>query len=110
MRISNVQGGLTGTFIHGNGNTHNSMSVSVPDDLRELVDFVRVVAQALPVLDMESEQQENARSLAVQILRDAEDPSAERGRLAALGEQLRNVLTQTGSTALSTFLLSHWTP
>jgi hypothetical protein len=110
MRISDVQGSLTGTFIDGDGNSVHTLRASEPDDLEELVAFVRAVAQALPVLSLEPEQQENARVLAVQILRDAEDPAAERRRLASLGTSLRTILEQAGSSALSTSLLSLWMP
>ncbi|XVQ06995.1 hypothetical protein ACQP1W_30700 [Spirillospora sp. CA-255316] len=110
MRISDVQGDLTGTFIHGDGNSVHTVQASEPDDREELVAFVRAVVQALPVLAMEPEQRENARVLAVQILRDAEDPAAERGRMASLGRSLRTILEQTGSSALTTSLLSLWMP
>ncbi|MFI6515884.1 hypothetical protein ACIBF1_10015 [Spirillospora sp. NPDC050679] len=110
MWINNVQGGITGTVIDGDGNTVHTVQAPVPDDLKELLAFVRAAAQALPVLDMEARQREEARTLAAQIIQDAEDPGADRGRLAALGASLHAVLTQTGSNALSGALLSLWAP
>lgn len=105
-----IGGDNSALFTIGDNNTVVQHQPVVALDTTRLAEFARAVGEALPALGLHDEQRGLAGDIAGRILREADEPGADHGRLRALGQSLRATLEGALAGALSGALLALWTP
>ncbi|WP_131743202.1 hypothetical protein [Actinomadura roseirufa] len=105
-----VGGNATGQFVFGDNNTVTSQAAPPPVDVAGLTRFAAAVIEALPSLRLDEEEHHRVRQLAAEIMREAEAPGQDSGRLPALGRSLRSIIENAAAGALASGLLSIWLP
>ncbi|MGW3426263.1 hypothetical protein [Streptomyces phaeochromogenes] len=101
---------VTGQVVVGRDNTVTTSSVDTPVDLSELLRFAEAVIQAFPALALTANQQQVVQTIAAEIQQAANQVEPNHGRLRQLGQSLRTVLEGGAAGALSSGLLSLWSP
>src|SRR5512139_4256149 len=98
----NAHGGGDASGRSANGHEHTA-TMRRPDvvvDVPRLLGFATAIEQSLPVLPMDPRLRQQAQGLATDIQQEAGKPAPDHRVLKAYGQELRNIVGSTGSTAL----------
>ncbi|MFB4317239.1 hypothetical protein [Actinomadura sp. 21ATH] len=100
-----IGGPVSGQLAIGPNNTITSSGTV---DVSALGRFTEAVAQALPTLELDDEQKQQALDLIEEIARTAQAPQPDHARLRTLGHSLRTVLENAAGSALIPALQALW--
>lgn len=107
LHIGSIGGDLSGNVLNGrNIELHQEKPHSLPEDLAALATYAQAIIQALPVLALAADQQQNLQVHATEILNEIQAPHPERDRLTRLRSSLQSILENAAGGALATVLLA----
>jgi hypothetical protein len=109
LRRLDIGGDASGQITVGDNNI-SIMNQAETVDIEKLVKFATAVKKALPVLDLEEDEQRSAEGYTVEILGSAKEPAPDHGRLRQIGRSLRTILEGAAGNALASGLLGMWSP
>jgi hypothetical protein len=105
-----IKGDIQGQLVLGRNNEVVMGGPANGVDLPRLTRFAEAIAEALPVLDLDAGQQRVVRQLAAAVLREAGEDQPDHSRLREMGRTLRTVLEGAAAGALTSGILTMWSP
>ncbi|WP_208903977.1 hypothetical protein [Streptomyces incarnatus] len=105
-----IKGDIQGQLVLGRNNEVVMGGPVGAVDLPRLTRFAEAIAQALPALDLDADQQRAVHQLTAAVLREAGENQPDHSRLREMGRSLRTVLEGAAAGALTSGILGMWSP
>ncbi|MFD8229885.1 hypothetical protein ACFV16_38160 [Streptomyces massasporeus] len=105
-----IKGDIQGQLVLGRNNEVVMGGPAGVVDLPRLAKFAEAIVQALPALNLDANQQRAVCELAAAVVREAREDHPDHSRLREMGRALRTVLEGAAAGALTSGILSMWSP